>query len=364
MYHPEADINLNNIKENLDTIQSMIDNGKIMAVIKANAYGHGFIPIANTLSQLNVHGFCVALAKEAKDLIDSGIKTPILHLGRIHASDLDLYDSGQVRCTINSIDDISLLKKKFSNKSPINVHVKIDTGMGRMGLSYNNAEKIFKLIKDIHYIKVEAVYSHFSTSDEIDTKYRDYQLQRFIEVVECSKSFLSNIKYFHIANSSAILTCKKSHFNMVRPGISLYGVSPLGKPHKKLKPVMKMKSYVVLLKRIKSGESVGYNRLYISNENEKIALVQAGDADGIPLALSNSGSVEIHGENCPIIGKVSMDLIAVKCVNNNIAIGDQAIFWGGSKNTSLECVAKKSKCIPYQFLTGVSSRVSRNYIYE
>jgi alanine racemase len=152
---------------------------------------------------------------------------------------------------------------------------------------------------------------------------------------------------------------------MVRPGISLYGVSPLGTPHNKLKPVMKMKAPVVLVKKIKADESVGYSRLYTAEMDETIALLQAGYADGIPTVFSNSGSVEINGSTYPIIGKVSMDLIAINCGNNTIDEGDEAVFWGGKdENYQLEYLAKKYKKIPYEFLTGVSARVKRNLINE
>ena len=361
----EADIHLNQLKQNYLTIKKMVGNSKVMAVIKANAYGHGAVPIADILSDMGVHGFCVALGSEAVELINAGIREPILHLGKITLDNLRLYNSGQVRCTINSIDDVLELKENASANSPIFAHLKIDTGMGRMGTRFENAESIMQTLADTPEIRVEGVYSHFATAEETDTKYRDWQLDQFRMVIKLANDILPDTNYFHIANSAGILKCPESHFNMVRPGISLYGVSPLGKPHNTLKPVMKMKAPVVLVKKMKAGDSVGYSRLYTAEKDENIALLQGGYADGIPTVFSNSGSVEINGSNYPIIGKVSMDLIAINCGQDTIKEGDEAVFWGGEhENTQLEYLAVKYKKIPYEFLTGVSARVARNLINE
>ena len=365
MFQPEANIYLNHLRENYYNLQSITGNAKVMGVVKANAYGHGAIPISKVLSSCGIYGFCVALSSEAEELIRSGIQEPILHLGRIDKNNLELYHSGQVHCTTNSLDDLEILEQFYSGNKPIKTHLKIDTGMGRMGVRFDDSEDIIKSICRSSKIRVEAVYSHFSTAEERDTEYRDWQLGRFQDVVKLANDNLPETKYFHIANSASILKCPNSHFNMVRPGISLYGVSPLGVQHEKLKPVMQMKAKVIMTKRIKSGESVGYNRIYISEQDENIALLQAGYADGIPVILSNSGSVEIKGAHYPIVGKVSMDIVAVRCTGGNISEGDEAIFWGSDNgNTRLEYLAKKYNKIPYEFLTGVSNRVKRNLINE
>ena len=365
MLQPAADIYLNRLIQNYHVIREIAGNANIMAVIKANAYGHGAVPVARVLSDEGVHGFCVALGSEAEELINAGIQEPILHLGRISNNNLELYKSGQVRCTINTIEDVKELAKFGTPNSPVFAHLKIDTGMGRMGVRLEEAESIMKSLIDIPEIRVEGVYSHFATAEENDTQYRDWQLDQFQIVVKMAKEILPDVKHFHIANSAGILNYPDSHFNMVRPGISLYGVSPLGKPHDKLKPVMKMKAKVILVKKMKAGESVGYNRLYTAKQDENIVLLQAGYADGIPIVFSNSGSVDIKGTQFPIAGKVSMDLVAVRCEGGDIADDDEAVFWGGDhENTQLEYLAIKYGKIPYEFLTGVSARVARNLINE
>ena len=343
----------------------MVGDAKVMAVIKANAYGHGLIPVAHTLSEAGIHGFCVALESEAEELIKAGVQTPILNLGRISKDSFELYNSGQVRCTINSIKDVFELERFANQNKFVIAHVKIDTGMGRMGVLFREAESVMKALAKVSVIRIEGVYSHFSTAEESDTQYRDWQLKRFQKVVKMANTILPETEYFHIANSAAILNCQDSHFNMVRPGISLYGVSSLGKFHEELSPVMRMKAPVVMVKNVRTGESVGYNRLFIAKKDEKIALLQAGYADGIPVEFSNSGSVKINGVFLPIIGKVSMDLVAVRCQDTNIFEGDEAIFWGSEdKNLKVETLAKEYNIIPYEFLTGVSSRVNRKLINE
>ena len=365
LFQPEADIYLNYLKQNYHAIQAMVGDAKVMAVIKANAYGHGIIPVAKTLSDVGIHGFCVALESEAEELIKAGIQIPILHLGRISKDSFELYNSGQVRCTINSVKDVISLERFINQNEIIIAHLKIDTGMGRMGVLFREAESIMKALANVPMIRVESVYSHFSTAEESDTQYRDWQLKRFQKVVKMANDILPETEYFHIANSAAILNCPDSHFNMVRPGISLYGVSSLGKFHKQLSPVMRMKAPVVMVKHIKAGESVGYNRHFTAEKDENIALLQAGYADGIPVEFSNSGSVEINGSYFPIIGKVSMDLVAVRCQDANISKGDEAIFWGGkNKNIRVETLAKQYNIVQYQFLTGVASRVNRKLINE
>ena len=366
LLQPEADISLGRLIKNYQFIQSQICSAKVMAVLKADAYGHGSVPVAKSLSKAGIHGFCVALVSEIRELIDSGIQNPILHLGRISSDELDVYETGQVRCTINSAEDIKLLENYgCQNSITIISHLKIDTGMGRLGIRYEEIDSMLVKLSESQHIEVEGVYSHFSTAEEKDTKYRDWQLKRFKEVIDKTKTILPQVEYFHMANSAAVLTCSESHFNMVRPGISLYGVTPLGKPHDHLLPVMRMKAPVTIIKDFNTGESVGYNRQYMTKQNEKIAMLQAGYADGIPVEFSNRGEVEIEGNIYPIVGKVSMDLVAIRCRNLEITAGQEAIFWGSDDiNLRLETLAGKFEKNLYEFLTGVTKRVKRHYIHE
>jgi alanine racemase len=200
LFQPEADIYLNRLTQNYHAIQALVGNTKIMAVIKANAYGHGIIPVAQTLKNAGIHGFCVSLESEAEALINANITIPILHLGRISKKPFELYKSRQVRCTINSIEDVFTLEKYGNKNESLIVHLKIDTGMGRMGVLFQEAESIMKVLANVSCIQVEGVYSHFSTAEESDTQYRDWQLKRFQKVVTMAHDILPETKYFHIAN--------------------------------------------------------------------------------------------------------------------------------------------------------------------
>jgi len=366
LLQPEAAISLGRLIKNYQFIQSQVCSAKVMAVVKADAYGHGAVPVAKSLSKAGIHGFCVALVSEIRELIDSGIQNPILHLGRISSDELDVFETSQVRCTINSAGDINLLED-YGRQNSITIisHLKIDTGMGRLGIRYEEIDSMLVKLSESKHIEVEGVYSHFSTAEEKDTKYRDWQLKRFKEVIAQTKTTLPQVEYFHMANSAAVLTFPEAHFNMVRPGISLYGVTPLGKPHDHLLPVMRMKATVAIIKDFSTGESVGYNRQYMSKQNEKIAILQVGYADGIPVEFSNRGEVEIEGNIYPIVGKVSMDLVAIRCRGLEITAGQKAIFWGSDEmNLRLETLAGKFEKTIYEFLTGVTKRVKRYYINE
>ena len=283
MLHPEADINLGGLVKNYKFIQSQVNSAKVMAVVKADAYGHGVVPVSKSLSNAGIHGFCVALVSEVRELIEADVHNPILHLGRLSKDELKICESGQVRCTINSFEDIKPIEDYgCKNSISIKVHLKIDTGMGRMGIRYEDLDNILTQLSKSQHIIAEGVYSHFSTAEEKNTEYRDWQLKRFKEVISKVEKNLPQVEYYHMANSAAVLSCPEAHFNMIRPGISLYGVTPFGNPNDKLIPVMRMKGPVVLIKEIISGESVGYNRQYITEKNETIAIVQAGYGDGIP----------------------------------------------------------------------------------
>ena len=359
MFQAEAIINLRNLCKNYKFIKNTVYNSKIMAVVKADAYGHGLISIAKTLCNEGVYGFSVALISEAKELIAHGISNPILHLGQFDVSEIDAYQTGQIRCTINSIDDAKrLIEFSKESSSEINAHLKIDTGMGRMGLPYEYAEKLIYYLSDHNEINIEGLYSHFSSADK-DNEYTDIQLKRFIKIKEIAEKRLPEIKYFHISNSSAIINDNKATFNMVRPGLSLYGISPIYESNPKIIPIMELKAPVVLIKNMKKGHHIGYHRTYQLEKESSVALIQAGYADGIPTSFANNGSVLYRGNKYPIIGKISMDLTCVLNHNKKLKTGNKVTFW--SSDYRLEDIAKNNKKNPYEILTNISKRVARVY---
>ncbi|MBC8213734.1 MAG: alanine racemase [Candidatus Marinimicrobia bacterium] len=365
MLQPIAEINLGKLQQNYQFIQNTVDKAKVMAVVKADAYGHGAVPIAKSLENAGVFGFCVALHSEIDELISSGITKPILHTGRVQQGILDLCKTGQVRCSVNSIEDFQVVNKfGKNNNSKIKVHIKFDTGMSRLGISYKYSQDILSQIGNYKFIEVEGIWSHLASAEEKDDSFMQLQLNRFKEIKQLAKSLNLNVKFYHIANSAGILKTSESHFNMVRPGIALYGISPLGIPHSNLSPIMDFQAPVMLIKDISDGDSVGYNRTFTASEPMKIATVQAGYADGVPLEFSKSGSVIYKNNELKIIGKVSMDMTAINANNSNLKVGDKVSFWGDNTTHRIEHLSKKYGIIPYKFLNGISKRVKRIYIED
>ncbi|MBT7377225.1 MAG: alanine racemase [Candidatus Marinimicrobia bacterium] len=357
---PLAEINLENLNHNYFIIQNEVGDSKVMGVIKADAYGHGAVEIATSLSATKIHGFCVALVKEIIELREHGITKPILLLGKFFPIHLELFNANTI-CTINAFEDIDVIQNYFvKTGNKISAHVKFDTGMGRMGFHYSQAEDVLAKIKQSSGILLEGIYSHFSTAEEVDSTFMELQRSQFDEVIQVSKTQFQNLTY-HISNSAGIFTDSQNHYDMVRPGITLYGVTPFGKAHDKLQPIMHFKAPVVLKKKILNGESVGYNQTFFAEKDFEMAVIQAGYGDGIPMELSNSGSVVWNEKKLPIIGKVSMDLITVDCTNIDINVGDHVTLWG-SVNHRIEWLSKEVNKNPYTFLTGVTKRVKREYI--
>jgi len=357
---PHAEIDLECLRSNYLTIQKMVGITKVMGVIKANAYGHGAVPIAKALSKTNIHGFCVALIKEIIELRENGITKPILHLGKFTAESLSIFNS-YTNCTINSLDDLATIQNYFSiTGKKITAHVKFDTGMGRMGMHHSQAEDVLLIIKKVDGIILEGVYSHFSTAEEVDSTFMELQRSRFDDIIKIAKPLYENLTY-HISNSGGIFTDSKNHYDMVRPGITLYGVTPFFTSHQSLNPVMHLMAPVILKKKITKGESVGYNQTFVAEKDIEMAVIQAGYGDGIPLEFSNSGVVIFNGLKLPILGKVSMDLITIDCTNIDLNIGDNVTIWG-SNNHRIETLSGGINKNPYTFLTGVTQRVKREYI--
>jgi len=362
MYNPIARINLQNLVENSRYIQQQIGEAKILAVVKADAYGHGLPEIARKLENAGVYGFSVALYSEIQALLSEGITRPILHLGRLHIEILDLCKKGQVRCTVNSLNDIDLIEKYASADDLIKVHLKIDTGMGRMGIHYKDAESIIKRLYNNQFIQLEGIWSHLATSENENLTIMRHQVDRFSNLTEKVKENYPEVRYFHIANSAAMLKSSDTHFNMVRPGVALYGVSPFSKVIPELKPVMRFEAPLVLRKRMEPGQTIGYGCTYSVEQAGDYGIIQAGYADGVPTAFGRNGEVYTRGGYLNITGRISMDMCSVNCSESDIEDGVNVTFWGQDDyRNRVEFLAAKCKMLPYELLTGISKRVKRIY---
>lgn len=361
MFRAEAIINKKNLVHNFNYIKKYVGRDvNLMPVVKANAYGHGVIEICKILSKCNVKGFCVALLTEVIHMRNNKINNEILHLGALdYKFDPILLDKKLI-LTINNDNDIHFLNEigKLNNHK-FKVHIKIDTGMTRLGILKEDIETIKNSLSKSKFINVEGVYSQLSSADEDDQSSTTIQRNQFIKMSDYLCSYFDSIKFRHLTPSAGLLKDKENHFNMVRPGLSIYGISNVIEPHP-LKPVMCLKAPVALIKYVKKGSNIGYNRTYKTKNDIKVAILQVGYADAVPLEFSNVGYVEYQDKKLKILGKVSMDLICVSADGINIKKGDKVTIYGG-KLTKLEIILKNMISTPYSILTGITSRVKRIY---
>ena len=361
MFRPEAIINKKHLEDNISYIKKYVgDNVKIMPVVKANAYGHGVIEICKVLKKNDINGCCVALIEEVINIRKTNSDIEILHLGSIEYKSNPILLDKNLILTIHNEKDVQFLNELGkTNNHQFKVHIKIDTGMTRLGLFKEDIKIIKDSLSKSNFLNIEGIYSQLSSADEDNQSNTILQRNKFVEISDYFCSHFNSIKFKHLTPSAGLLKDKKNHFNMVRPGLSLYGINNISIPHP-LKPVLCLKAPVCLIKNVKKGSDIGYNRTFTNENNMKIAIVQVGYADAVPLEFSNNGYVEYEGKKLNILGKVSMDLICVCIDEVNIKRGDKVTVYGG-KLTRLETLLKNRVSTPYSILTGITSRVKRIY---
>ncbi|MBI3752988.1 MAG: alanine racemase [Deltaproteobacteria bacterium] len=340
----------------------------ILAVVKANAYGHGAVEIAKTLEQAGCSFFGVALCEEGVELRESGIKSPIIILGGIYANqirDVIEYDLTPVIFDIETARILDSLSAKTGKR--INVHVKVDTGMGRLGLLPYQVIPFFKTLKGLANLEVEGILSHFAEADEEDKEFSKEQLNIFFKVITVIQELGFQPRLFHIANSAAVVEHVNSHFNLVRPGIMLYGAYPA--KHMvgsiELKPAMRLVSQIISLKKVPKGYSISYGRTYVTEKESIIAAVPIGYGDGYPRSLSNKGEALIRGQKARVAGVVCMDITMLDVTRiKGVSAGDEVVLIGkqGGDEITVDELAEKAGAIPYEILCGISGRVPRIYV--
>jgi alanine racemase len=360
----EAEIDLSAFRYNLNKIRKTIGaNCKSILSIKANAYGHGMIKLARFAQKENiVDGFAVALIEEGIELRQTGIKLPILVLGSIYPFySFKTAIENNLSVTIASIEAAKhIVRKAKKLKIITKCHIKVDTGLGRIGPRKPNAIKVAKYLASCSNIKLEGIYTHFASADS-DRAYTALQLKYFKDTIEECKKNNIDIAYKHCANSYSMIKYRQSHFNMVRPGMACYGL------HKGFKPILTLKSKIVFLKQLKKGSSISYGCTYKCKKLTQIATVPIGYGDGYFRALSNKGFVLINGKKCKIIGIVTMDMIMVDVSDlANVKIGNEVILIGKQRKKEITAndVAKIAKTISYEITTSILPRVPRVYKNE
>ncbi|HSQ88600.1 alanine racemase [Romboutsia sp.] len=362
-----AEINLDNVKFNLNNIKKLLnEDTKICGVLKANAYGHGSVEIAKLLEKERVDYLAVARLEEAIELRENDITLPILCLGYIPEESLEIAITNNIIMTIYSLQmaqKINEVAKCIKEKAF--VHIKIDTGMTRIGFQPNeDSIKDINQICELENINLEGMYTHFATADELGKEFTNIQVQRFKFMVEQLELIGINIPVKHVSNSAATMDLPDLKFDMVRCGIVLYGHYPSDDVIKErllLKPAMTLKTTIAHIKEVESGIGISYGLKYKCNSKEKIVTIPIGYADGFTRMQPNP-KVWIKGKSFDVVGRICMDQCMVRIDKDiDIKIGDQVIIFG-EENGTAENIANDLETINYEVLCMISRRVDRVYM--
>jgi len=362
-----GEVDLGALEFNYRQIQKRIPEGvKLLAVVKADAYGHGAIPVSLKLEKLGVEYLGVAISEEGVELRREGVKAPILVLGGIFGGELDQIFRFRLTPVLFRKDSLKLFSREAERRRrKVKVHLKVDTGMGRLGVPLSLWPEFLKEVKRSPKIEIEGILSHFSMTDE-EKGYTQNQWREFQRAVAIAHEMGISYQYLHMA-SSATLTAFPAYLgNLVRPGIMLYGSypSPTFQDLISLKPVMTLKTRIHFLKSVPSGTRISYGGTFTTKRESLIATLPIGYADGFSRYLSNRGKVLIHGKRAPVVGKVCMDFIMVDMTDiPHVSVGDEVILMGrqGKEQITAEEIAEKINSISYEVLCLIGKRVPRIY---
>lgn len=370
IYRIYARIDLDALEHNIEGIKKCkSDDAMLMGVVKAGAYGHGADMVAHELEDMGFDWLAVATADEGIELRNSGIKTPILVLGYCDACQYPELIEWDITPTIYTYDMAKSLDQiaKSAGKT-VNIHIKIDSGMSRIGFLVE--EKTVETIQAIHameYLNIQGIFTHFACADTKDKTHVEQQITKFRWMIDQLKRVGISPDICHCSNSASIMELSTEHMNMVRAGIILYGLYPSDEVSVDvldLKPVMSLYSHVVHLKEVEAGTTVGYGATYEAKKRTKIATIPVGYADGYPRSLSNKASVLIRGKRAPIIGRICMDQFMVDVTDiPEVAMGDVVTLIGcdGDDILSVEEISEMAGSFNYEFICDVSWRVPRVY---
>lgn len=367
-----AEINLDAILHNMEQMRQNISRGtKIMGVIKTDGYGHGAVPIGRELEKLDfTWGYATATAEEAYTLRRSGLVKPILVLGASFPEQYPVFAEYDIRPAVFSLNQARQMDTFAGNDGKqMIVHIKIDTGMSRLGFQVTEeaAEEIAQ-ISGMPHILVEGMFTHFAKADARDKSMAEGQLCRFREMKEMLSKRGVAVPILHCANSAAIIDMPHASMDVVRAGISLYGMWPsdeVCKENVDLQPALSLKSRIVFLKELEAGRSIGYGATYTTASRQRIATIPVGYGDGYPRSLSNKGYVLVHGKRAPICGRICMDQFMIDVTHIPEAEeGDEAVLVGtdGEDSISMEEIGELSGRFNYEFACNLSKRIPRVYV--
>jgi alanine racemase len=365
-----AEISLSALQHNYLTIRNHLgDTAQLMAVVKANAYGHGAVECARALEEVNADWFGVALVEEGIELRRAGITRPIYLLGGFWRGQAEAVIEHDLTPAVYRLDQAEELDARAAALGRIvNFHLKIDTGMGRLGIRLDGLAEFARALSRFDGVKLDGVMTHLAAADSATTGYTERQIAQYQEAVEILRDLGFDPSWRHMANSAGIHAYPQSHGNLARAGAAMYGLkrdalSPALAPFD-TRPVMSLHSRIVMLKTVPSGTPLGYGLTFTTARESRIATLPIGYADGLRRLHSNNGRVLIRGRFAPIVGRVSMDLTIIDVTDTPEAgLGDEAILLGEANGLRIcaEDLAEQIGTISYEIVTGISARVPRVY---
>jgi len=374
-----TEIDMGAFRNNLKEIRRILNPGTaIMAVVKADAYGHGEEMIAREAVACGASFLAVARMNEAVHLRECGITAPLLLFDDCVSENTSRYIELDIRPTINTFEEAERFSVRASAYGKnLKVHIKVDTGMGRLGFladgltseqAYFPLAREIKKISELPFIVIEGVYSHFANADSKDKAHAAGQLDLFLKLKRELEIKIPQKIMFHIANSAGIMEFPESHLDIVRPGIMMYGQYPsdeVDKSRVNLKPVMSIKSKIIHIKKVGAGFKVSYGSIFTTSRETVIATIPAGYADGINRMLSSKGEMLVRGRKAPILGRVCMDLTMIDVtLIDGVTLNDEVVIMGsqGAASITADEIAEKTGTISYEVLTSIAKRVPRKFI--
>jgi alanine racemase len=360
-----AEIDLEAITHNLAVLRGLAAPAKVLAVVKADAYGHGVVPVAARLEEDGVDGFGVALAEEGLELREAGIRAPIVVLNGVYGSaHADVLEAGLVP-VVYDLGQIEAFDRAAPDR-PYRVHVKIDTGMSRLGVPLRGLDTFLDGLARFPRCIVAGLMTHLSSAD-MDADETSAQIERFESALAKVRARGHRPDLVHAANTAATLAHPRSRYDMVRPGGALFGISfdlPQGR---ELRPALRLRTEIIALRDLEEGDTVGYDRTFRCARPTRVATVPMGYGDGLLRELSNRGSMLVHATRCPILGRVSMDLTMIDVTEVPATISDEVVILGEQRHGERRArigadeIAKLAGTIAYDVMTSVSRRVPRSY---
>ena len=357
-----AEVDLDAIAYNLSVVRAVAGRARVLAVVKADAYGHGVIPVARRLQHDGIAGFGVALAEEGLELREAGIEADILVLNGVYGgAHADVLEAG-LTPVVYELGDVAAFHRAAAGR-PFSVHLKVDTGMSRLGVPLDRLDDFLARFARFSGARISGLMTHLACADS-DDAFTALQLQAFTRAIHALRARGHRPKVTHAANSAATFRHPSARCDLVRTGLALYGYPGAPDVDLPLRPAMRLRTEVITMRDLPVGGRVGYDGTFVAERRTRLATLPLGYGDGLMRAVSNRGVVLVRGRRCPIVGNVSMDLTTIDVTDvPDVAIGDEVLLLGDQEGARVDAdgLAQAAGTIPYEVLTNVSRRVPRFY---